>query len=179
MNTDLLIDLLFDPCGTLAIGLVMYVAGDLASAGDPAARRAGAGVAGLTLIAVMAFGILSGMNLFALALGATGVGLLTLGTAWIVLSIAFAMFKALVSAMTPRFPEVMPEPAPPILLPTFEPEPLLLPPPPTREERMASAKERFENALHMLSESGLDETELKAAQEKAKQQYLRDVDGII
>ena len=53
------------------------------------------------------------------------------------------------------------------------------PSPPTREELLAAAKQRYEASLQMLSSAGLDEIELKAAQEKAKQQYLRDLDGVL
>lgn len=50
------------------------------------------------------------------------------------------------------------------------------PPPPTREERMESAKQRFEKTMRTLTAAGLDEIEMKAAHERAKQQYLRDID---
>ncbi len=53
------------------------------------------------------------------------------------------------------------------------------PPPPTREERLAAAKQRYETSLHLLASAGLDEIERKAAQERAKQQYLRDIDGVM
>ncbi len=53
------------------------------------------------------------------------------------------------------------------------------PPPPTREELMAAAKQRYESRLHALSAADLDELELRTAKEKAKQQYLREIDGVI
>jgi|ERR1051326_705910 hypothetical protein len=49
------------------------------------------------------------------------------------------------------------------------------PPPPTRQELMAAAKKRFDETLAMLPTAGLDEVELKAAQDKAKQQFLREL----
>lgn len=54
-----------------------------------------------------------------------------------------------------------------------------LPPPPTREERLKSAQERYEGTLKLLANAGLDDTELKAAQERAKQQYLREIDQVM
>lgn len=53
------------------------------------------------------------------------------------------------------------------------------PPPPTRQERVAAAQQRFEATLRMLSTAGLDDTELQAARERAKQQYLRELDEAI
>lgn len=50
------------------------------------------------------------------------------------------------------------------------------PPPPTREERLAAAKQRYDSTLGVLSSAGLDDIELTAAKEKAKQQYLRELD---
>lgn len=50
------------------------------------------------------------------------------------------------------------------------------PPPLTREQRMASAQERYDATLALLASALLDETELRAAKERAKQQYLRDLD---
>ncbi len=50
------------------------------------------------------------------------------------------------------------------------------PPPPNREELVAAAKQRHESILRTLESAGLDETELRAAREKAKQQYLRELD---
>ena len=51
MNADLLQDLLLNPCGMLAAGTLMYVAGDWASAGRESLRRFGAALAGVALIA--------------------------------------------------------------------------------------------------------------------------------
>jgi hypothetical protein len=50
------------------------------------------------------------------------------------------------------------------------------PPPPTREERIAAAQERFDKTLALLASAKLDDTELRAAKERAKQQYLRELD---
>ncbi len=163
----------------LAVGAVMYVAGDWASAGKEGQRRFGAALAGAALIAVMAFGILRRIDLLALAFGAAGFGLSVLGTAWIVLSLLSFLFGALASAMTAPIPEPKPSVfVPPETAPKSEPAPPP-PPPPTREERLAAAKQRYESSLQMLASAGLDEIEFKAAQEKAKQQYLRDLDGVL
>lgn len=52
-------------------------------------------------------------------------------------------------------------------------------PPPTREELMADAKARYESTVRMLESAGLNEMELEAAKEKAKQQMLREIDWAI
>lgn len=53
------------------------------------------------------------------------------------------------------------------------------PPPPTREDRMAAAKARYDAALGMLAKASLNDTELHAARERVKQQYLRELDEVI
>ena len=50
------------------------------------------------------------------------------------------------------------------------------PPPPTREERLATAQQTYETKLRVLAAAGLDDIELRTAQEKAKQQYVRELD---
>jgi hypothetical protein len=50
------------------------------------------------------------------------------------------------------------------------------PPPPTREELLASAKERYESTVRLLASAALDATERQAAEERAKQQYLREIE---
>lgn len=50
------------------------------------------------------------------------------------------------------------------------------PPPPTQEERIAAAKRRYDARVSALENAGLDEMEVGAAREHAKQQYLRDLD---
>ena len=79
--------LLGNPCGLLAVGLVLYLAGDWASGGREKLRRFGAGLSGLALIAVIGWGIAVKMPSFTLALGAAGFGLAVLGSLWIVFSV--------------------------------------------------------------------------------------------
>ena len=138
MSTDLLLDLLLDPCGTLSIGLVMYAAGNRASAENDAARRVGAALAGAALIAVMFFGILSGVNLLTLAAGAAGVGLFVLGTCWIIFVIVFVMFGTLAAAMSA--PHRQPEQVI-VTIPAkvWEPTPLALPAPDPEAYRTGDA----------------------------------------
>jgi hypothetical protein len=49
-------------------------------------------------------------------------------------------------------------------------------PPKTLEERMDDAKRRYESKRLLLGTAGLDAFERKAAEEAAKQKYLRDLD---
>jgi hypothetical protein len=53
------------------------------------------------------------------------------------------------------------------------------PPPPTREQRLAEAKARYEAAIATLDKAGLDENELRGARDRAKQQYLKEIDQVI
>jgi uncharacterized iron-regulated membrane protein len=53
------------------------------------------------------------------------------------------------------------------------------PPPPTREERLAEAKHRYEATVRMLENAQMDAVELQAARDKAKQRYLRDIDEVL
>lgn len=50
------------------------------------------------------------------------------------------------------------------------------PPPPTRADLVITAKERFDATLKLLESANLDDIELRAAQAKAKQEYLRELD---
>jgi hypothetical protein len=56
------------------------------------------------------------------------------------------------------------------------PEP---PPPRPREELAAHAKQRYDETLRLLAAAQLDEAELKAGRDKAKQDYLRELDSIV
>jgi hypothetical protein len=53
------------------------------------------------------------------------------------------------------------------------------PPPPTREEKAAALKQRYDQGIEMLRAVPLDDIERHAAHEKLKQQYLRDLDGLL
>ena len=46
-------------------------------------------------------------------------------------------------------------------------------------ERVAEAKRQYENTLAMLANGGLDDVELNAAGDRAKQQYLRELDDVM
>ncbi len=54
-----------------------------------------------------------------------------------------------------------------------------LPRPPTTEERVAVAKQQYERTLALLATAKLDEVELKAAQDHAKQLYLRAINEVM
>ena len=51
--------------------------------------------------------------------------------------------------------------------------------PPTSEQQSAAALQRYERTLRLLAKAKLDELELSAARERAKQQYLRDLDRVM
>ena len=51
--------------------------------------------------------------------------------------------------------------------------------PPSRDEVLAAARERYESTLRMLETAGLDEVELTAARARAKQKLLRQLDGLM
>jgi hypothetical protein len=53
------------------------------------------------------------------------------------------------------------------------------PRPPTRAERIAEAKARYDTALALIDESGLSDVELRAARLKAKQAYLKELDQVL
>jgi hypothetical protein len=56
---------------------------------------------------------------------------------------------------------------------------VVIPPEPTREELLRAAQERYDSTLALLASASLDDTERKAAQEQAKQRYLRELDEIM
>ncbi len=51
--------------------------------------------------------------------------------------------------------------------------------PPTFEELLAGAQQRYQSNVRVLSSAGLSGIELKSAQEKAKQNYLRELDQLL
>jgi len=53
------------------------------------------------------------------------------------------------------------------------------PPPPTQEELAEAARQRYERKLRSIEAAGFDAIELKAAKTKARQEYLRELDGIL
>lgn len=53
------------------------------------------------------------------------------------------------------------------------------PPPPDREAIAAQAKARYRATVAMIEEAGMNELEKQAALNKAKQQYLRMLDGVL
>jgi len=64
-------------------------------------------------------------------------------------------------------------------LPPPIPPPPPPPPPPTAEERAAAARRRYEHKLRIIDASPLDDAEKRAAREKAKQELLRELDGVL
>lgn len=52
-------------------------------------------------------------------------------------------------------------------------------PPPTAAERASTAQQRYEERLRVLATAKLDDTELKAAQDRAKQLYLKDLNEVM
>jgi hypothetical protein len=54
-----------------------------------------------------------------------------------------------------------------------------LPPPATREEREVAIRKRYEDRLRLLDAARLSDIERQAAEERAKQQYLRDLDELL
>jgi hypothetical protein len=53
------------------------------------------------------------------------------------------------------------------------------PPPPTRESLAAAARERLSATLRFLEAANLDALELQAARQRAKQQYLRELERLM
>jgi hypothetical protein len=64
-------------------------------------------------------------------------------------------------------------------LPPPIPPPPPPPPPPTAEERAAAARRGYQDKLRIIDASPLDEVEREAAREKAKQDLLRALDGVL
>ncbi len=123
-------------------------------------------------------------ELFHIALRALVTFGLTLGFSWIVLALLGGITRPIRDAMRrsgenarQRRREQQPawRPAP-------EPEPLPPPPvvpPPTREELLTAAQQRYQNTLRLLATANLDDMELRSARERAKQQYLRELDEVM
>ncbi len=85
-----------------------------------------------------------------------------------------------VSSIAALFPKQPPKPEP-VAQPKKElpEEPVIVEPvapPLTGEEKAAAAKKKYEAKLAMLDAAGLDPTERHSAGEKAKQDYLRELD---
>ncbi len=86
-----------------------------------------------------------------------------------------------VAAMFPERPKPVSEPAvKPAEVPKPDPPaPPPPPPPPTPEEQAAAAKQKYDAKLALLAAAGLDPSERHAAGEKAKQDYLKELDALL
>ena len=112
---------------------------------------------------------------FVIALHALLAGAFALAVAWIALAI-LTFFIQWIPKPKPGLP-ALPLPEPPHECQEANDHPIPpAPPPPTTEERAAEALKRYESKLQLIANARLDEVELKAARERAKQQYLRDLD---
>ena len=106
---------------------------------------------------------------------------LACATGWILLSAAASVVRLLPKRKPPEevtivpFPEIK-EPPPELQPPAPPPAP---PPPPTPEERADAALRRYQARLQLLAKANLDGTERQAAQDRAKQQYLRELDQVM
>src|SRR5262249_25740945 len=149
-----------------------------ATAEKPAPRRFGGAVAGVALIAVMAFGIHRRMELLALAIGAAGFGLFVLGTAWMVFAIVFYVLDALVAAMAapvfrPRREVVtasppLREPVPEIEIPVRSPEEIEA----EAQERYDQQQRRDDARMRCDLYYNLHETELSCFEREHYQSYV-------
>lgn len=152
----------------------------------PTLRKAGWRGAGLAYVIFSAYAmsVLKPTTASALA-GIAFRGLFAAGLAcamgWILLSAASSVRRLLPKRKPPaglpihRFPETKEPPRedrPPV--PSSAP-----PPPPTPEERADAALRRYQARLQLLTKANLDETERQAARDRAKQHYLRDLDGVM
>lgn len=54
-----------------------------------------------------------------------------------------------------------------------------LPPPPTKEQLFEEARTRHQSTVRLITDAGLNEVEIAAALEKAKQKYLQDMDRLM
>lgn len=169
--------LLEDPCGLFTFGLIVWVIGNCCSIGSEKVRKVGAALGGAALIAIFLFGMARHLEILNNILVSGGFAFLMVGSAWIVVSLLAFIIESL-----PRRREEPPaEPPPKESRPEPPPQEPSQPPPPqpTRSERAASARERYEEKLRTLEKAGLDDVELNAAREQAKQAYTRELDEIL
>lgn len=151
----------------------------------PTLRKAGWRGAGLAYVVFSgyAMSVLRPTTASALA-GIAFRGLFAAGLAcaagWIVLSLAAYAVRLVPERRTPQVPagDGFPEPREPPREDTTVTKPAP-PPPPPPEERAHAALQRYKAKLQFLARANLDETERQAAQDRAKQQYLRELDEVM
>lgn len=189
---------LLDPCGALTLAAVVLVIGHSAVGHDERVRRIGAALGGAVFLATIWLGIARRGDPLALAVCSLAWAGLTVGATWIVLAILAVpcrwVKKSLQDARHRREQRAADrkraaEEAERREADRRRQEELAAwreserqraaasaRPEPTRQERIAEAKRQYEETLRTLEQAGLDDAELQAARERAKQKYLRELD---
>ena len=108
-------------------------------------------------------------------------GGLLMGMSLVLLPIIAVLYRNTIARALNR-KETEPEPPQPTaasIAPVESPEPPPQDPAPTTAERASAAQQRYDERLRVLATAKLDDLELKAAREHAKQQYLKDLDEVM
>lgn len=181
------------------LGLIVFAIGNGAAGSNDRVRRWGAAIGGLVFLATVWIGVAREKELTTLALGCLAWAGLTVGTTWIAGALAAAPFGWLerrAEAARHRRERIADQERyaaqdrerrrdehfhrEEMARIEGELKRRQTPPPPAnRQELLARARARHEATLAMLEGAGLDESELKSALLRAKQQFLRDVDEAI
>lgn len=188
--------LLNDPCGGGEAAAVLLFIGNVAVEGKPQCRRIGAALGGIALLWTLFVGLKDRCPVPPLTLVSLCWGGVTVGTAWILLPIIGAPVQWLVAAMrlsrerkriaAERHASEQKEQERREAEDRHREEMARLAaqrhqsdPPATAQERLAQAKQCYDERLRTLEMAGLDDTELHAARARAKQQYLHDIEQVM
>lgn len=173
-----------DVVSLFSLYAILAIVGSNMVKGHPILRKAGWRGAGLAYVVFSGYAVsvLKPKSASALAeiafrgLFAAG---LACATGWILLSaVAYVVRLYPERKPAPHSPEPEIRETPPEH-PKPAPEPLTPPPPPTPEARGTEALKRYEAKLQVIAHANLDDTERQAAQDRAKQQYLRELDEVM
>lgn len=176
----------FDEIGALLVLIIILVwtGAMMAEQQENTSRRAwrlsAAGFLIYEACAIYTWGADDASDFVLITIRALLAGALSLGVALIVLSTITGVIEILTPKdympMRPQLDDHQPTPLEIPAVPPPPPPPL---PPPTREELAKAALERYEEKLALIEKAKLHDFERDAAKERAKQQYMRELDEVM
>lgn len=190
-------ELLSDPCGGLVAAVIILFIGNGAVSRNERLQRAGAALGGIVFLAVFIRGVsVRGQPQEFAVMSMIWAGV-TIGASWIILPIVAAVLYATIVApwralcdahgrrserrewkKRERHERLEAERRHEETMARIAAERKAAPPATarTRAEHFSDAKRRYDDMIRDLESAGLNELELNAARERARQQYLTELD---
>lgn len=191
--------LMMDPCGGLVLAVAVLVVGCAATGQNQRLRSIGASIGGIVFLLTMVCGLVSNaVNIGNLALLSVTGACAAVGATWILTPFIVSILNSLLEPLRVRrerqrederrryadlceqqryeAQRCHEQEMARLKATHSRPEP---PRPPTEDERIADAKRQYEARLRTLETAGLNDVELSAARQYAKEKYLRELENIL